>query len=109
MKDLNKMLESLSDEEWSTITLRIDSKRAHNKAETFRKMKHEAIQFGNWILKHNVEPGFDENLSACWIRKNPTSEDDIIDKHLTSQELYLIYFLGTWDEISDEEYENGSN
>lgn len=86
MKDLNKMLESLSDEEWSAVTLRIDAKRELLKAETFRKMKHEAIQFGDWILKHNVEPELDKDLSACWVRKRINDEDEI--ETFTSQEVY---------------------
>ena len=102
MKDINEMLESLSDDEWSKIVLRIDTKRAHDKAKTFKKMKDEAIQFGDWILKHNVEQTVDENQSKCWVRKDHLSENE----YLTSQELYLKYFLGTWDEVGDDEYLN---
>jgi hypothetical protein len=106
MKDINEMLESLSDDEWSKIVLKLEAKRAHMKADTFNKMKREAIQFGNWILKHNVEPGYDESQSTCWVRKYPNSEEDINVEYLTSQELYLKYFLGEWDEIEDDEYLN---
>lgn len=102
MKDLNKMLESLSDDEWSAVTLRINSKRALLKAETFKKMKLEAICFANWIIKHSIEPNIDADSDKCWIKRNENNEDEI--ETFTSQELYTIYFLGEWDEISDEEY-----
>lgn len=100
MKSLDLLLESISDDEWRSIQLKVESKRAHQSASIFKAKKESAIGFGDWILRKNLVNGYDEDGSACWI------VPDGKGKTYTTLEIYNIYITGEWEEYEDLEDEN---
>jgi len=100
MKSLDILLESISDEEWRAIQLKVDSKRAHQSASIFKAKRESAIGFGDWILKKNLVNGCDEDGSSCWVFPDGRG------KTYTTLEIYNIYITGEWEEYDDLEDEN---
>jgi hypothetical protein len=93
------LLESLSDEQWSEISLRAQLNRAHKAAERFKSNRDSAIKFSEWILEHNVPSGHNNEGSPCWL--DPYEEENTY----TSLELYNIYKSGMWIEDDEDEDE----
>ena len=94
-KTIDIIIDSLSDDEWSQLKLKVESRRAMQKSETFLRMKNEAIAFGDWILKYKLTPNQIAETESTWVRVNPETS---MSEYYTNQELYRIYFLGEWDE-----------
>lgn len=93
-RTINYILESLSDEEWTRIKMKIEAKKAHDSARVIRIKNDSEIKFANWILENNVCTCVDSNNSPHWYRKF----DDEIEYYSTS-ELHSIYLRCEWDEI----------
>lgn len=93
------LLESLTDEQWKDIKLRADANRAHQTVERYNIKRESAINFSEWILKHNITNGQSDESSPCWF------DPYVQEKTYTSQELYSIYINGVWDEAEEEEDE----
>lgn len=100
MKSLDILLESISEEDWRAIVLKVDAQRAHQAAKILRSKRESAIGFGDWILKKNVGPGIDKNGSFCWV-----STIQGVTDYYSSLELYNIYIRGDWDEDEDDDKE----
>lgn len=92
---LDMLLDALSEKEWTELKNRADVKKAFNKADIFRTKRESAIQFGDWILKHNVLPSYDEDGFACWVVA------DGAGKVYTSLELYNAYMNGDFEDDED--------
>jgi hypothetical protein len=92
---LQIVVDSLTDNEWNEIKRLREVKQAFQKAEIFNARRTSAIQFGDWILKHNVLPSYDDEGSACWVLA------DGAGKIYTSLELYNAYINGEFDEYDD--------
>jgi hypothetical protein len=93
---LDILIDALSEQEWQELKNRADVKKAFSKAGIFRAKTESAVQFGDWILKHTVYPGQDENMNECWFTR---FGDEIT--YYTTLELYSIYISGGWDDMSD--------
>jgi hypothetical protein len=91
------LLESLTDEQWRDIKLRADSNRAHQAVERYSLKRDSAIKFSEWILKYNIDNGYNIDGSPCWFDPNDK------EKTYTSQELHTIYINGVWDEDEEDE------
>lgn len=98
MKSLDVLIESISDDEWRSIQLKVEAKRAHQSANIVRAKKESAIEFCDWILKKNVIRGMDKEGSFCWI-----STINGVSEYYSSLELYNIYIRGDWEIDEDED------
>lgn len=96
-KTFDALIESLTDSEWEKIKLKVETRRAHIAADRLRVKRESAIRFGDWILKHTVYPGQDENMSECWFTR---FGEEIT--YYTSEELFNIYVRGDWDDLEDD-------
>lgn len=90
----------MSDSEWESIKLKVESKRAHHSASIFKAKRESAINFGDWILKKNLVNGYDEDGSSCWVVPDGKGNT------YTTLEIYNIYITGQWEEDENEEEEN---
>jgi hypothetical protein len=95
---LDILIDALSEQEWQELKNRADVKKAVTKADIFSAKRESAIQFGDWILKHNVIPGYDEDGSCCWV------VPDGKGKVYTSLALFNIYQTGEW-EMEDDDWD----
>ena len=89
---LDILIDALSEQEWNELKRRAEAKQAFKTVDTFRARQESAIQFGDWILKKNVIPGYDEERSACWVVPDGTGTC------YTTLELYRIYVNGEWED-----------
>ena len=96
---LEIILDSLTDDEWQQLKLKADSRKAFQASQVFQARRRSAIEFGDWILKHNVVSGYDDGGSACWVVPDGNGEC------FTTFGLYAIYINGTWDDLEDDEDE----
>lgn len=94
---LEILLGALSDAEWMQLKQLRESKNAFRNSDIVVARKTSAVQFANWILKHTVNPGYDENGWACWVLADGT------DRVFTSTELYEAYINGLFDPEEDDE------
>ena len=92
---LDILIDALSEKEWQELKNRADAKKAFTKADIFRARRESAIQFGDWILKHNVLPSYDYDGFACWVVA------DGAGKLYTSLELYNAYLNGDFEDDED--------
>jgi hypothetical protein len=93
---LNILIDALTEEEWSQIKLKVEARMAFQRAASIRERQESAIQFGDWILKHNVTQTYVEG-ALCW-----TIEHLPVPENFTTLELYKIYVTGEWEEdLSD--------
>ena len=92
---LDILIDALSEQEWNELKRRAETKQAFKSVDTFRARQESAIQFGDWILKTNIRPGYDEERSACWVVPDGTGTC------YTTLELYRIYVNGYWDDEHD--------
>ena len=92
---LDILIDALSEQEWQELKNRADVKKAFTKADIFRAKRESAIQFGDWILKHNILPSYDEEGSACWVVADGAC------KVYTSLELHNAYLNGEFDDDED--------
>ena len=95
---LDILIDALSEQEWIELKFRAETKKVWQKTDLFRARRESAIQFGDWILKHNVVNGYDMDGSSCWVVPDGKGNT------YTSIELYNIYITGQWDEINEEDY-----
>ena len=95
---LNILIDALSDSDWEQLRLKADVRRACQKAEVLRAKQQSAESFAEWILEHEVRPGFDDNMNPRWYTQ---FGDDYT--YYTSTELYRIYITGEWEISEDEE------
>jgi hypothetical protein len=97
------IIQSMTDEEWQKLKLKVESMKAFQKVEAFKNKRDFAIGFGEWLLKHSLVASYDDEGSSCWVV--PDGKGDMYN----TQELYNIYILGTWDDCDgcdeDEDYE----
>ena len=93
---LDLLIEALSEKEWTELKNRADAKKAFAKADIFRAKRESAVQFGDWILKHNVLPSYDADGFACWVVA------DGMGKVYTSLELYNAHMNGEFDDEDDD-------
>jgi predicted choloylglycine hydrolase len=100
MKSLDVLLESISDDDWRDIKLKVESKRAHQSASIFKAKRESAINFGDWLLKKNLVNGYDDEGSSCWVVPDGKGNT------YTTLEIYNIYITGQWEEDENEEDEN---
>lgn len=91
-RTLETLIDSLSEEEWRKIKNRVESKKAHETSKRLSERKKSSIEFGDWILKHNVMNGYDNEGSSCWIVPDGKGEC------FTTADLYSIYITGQWEE-----------
>lgn len=91
-RTLETLIDSLSEEEWGKIKNRVESKRAHETSKRLTERKKSSIEFGDWILKHNVMNGYDNEGSSCWVVPDGNGEC------FTTADLYSIYITGQWEE-----------
>ena len=100
MKTLDILLESIGDEEWELIKNKVEIKRTHRHAENFRNRRESAITFGDWLLKHNLVNGYDQEGSSCWV------VPDGKENTYTTLEIYNIYLRGDWEDVEDDNIED---
>lgn len=100
MKSLDVLIESISDDEWRSIQLKVEAKRAHQSASIFRAKKESAIGFGDWILKKNIVNGYDDDGSSCWVVPDGKGNT------YTTLEIYNIYITGQWEDFDEEDIKN---
>ena len=93
---LDILIDALSEQEWQELKNRADAKKAFNKADIFRAKRESAVQFGDWILKHNILPGYSWDGFACWVVADGEG------KEYTSLELYNAYMNGEFDDEDDD-------
>lgn len=96
---LEILLGALTDAEWEQLKLLKESKSAFNTSTIMQHRKQGAIQFANWILKHTIMPGYDEDGSICWVIANGSGET------LSSPELYNEMMNGRFIQPIFEEEE----
>lgn len=89
--------QGITNEEWQKLKLKVESTKAFQTAEVIRAKRESAINFGDWILKHNVVNGYDDEGSSCWVVPNGQGET------YTTLELHTIYITGQWDEGEDDD------
>jgi hypothetical protein len=94
---LDIIIDSLSDEEWNELRLKVDAKKAFEKAKGYKAKRESAIGFADWILEQNVAAGYDQNGLPRWVVADGEGNT------YTSLELFNIYIRGDWDEYDDEE------
>ena len=97
---LDILIDALSEQEWQELKRRVESKHAFRSADILRAKRESAIQFGDWILKHNVVSGYDDDGSACWVVPDGTGTC------YTTLELYNIYITGRWDDEDMSDWDN---
>ena len=95
---LDFILELMSDEEWSELKFKMESKRAFRTKELISAKMKSAISFADWILEKNVTPGYDEKGNSCWVSR---FADDYT--YISSNDLYQIYITGEWDDDFETE------
>lgn len=104
-KTLDNALQAMSDEEWNNIALRIQSKKAFQKAEIFKAKRNTSISFADWILKHDIQPLLThemESQGGCWLVYIDSER-----KRLDSTGLFNLFMSGELDMEDDEgELEN---
>ena len=100
---LEILLGALSDAEWVQLKQLRETKNAHSITNTVIARKTSAIQFANWILKHTVNPGYDENGWLCWVLDDCYVLRDDFNKTFTSTELYEAYINGLFEPEEDDE------
>lgn len=93
---LDILIDAMSDTEWNELRLRADSKKAFNASNIFSAKRSSAIEFGDWILKHNLVNGYDEDGSACWVLADGSGTT------YTSLELYNAYMNGDFEQDEDD-------
>ena len=93
---LEILLDALTDAEWMQLKQLRETRSAHSITNTVIARKTSAIQFADWILKHTVAPGYDENGWLCWILEDGTS------RTFTSTKLYEAYINGLFEPEEDE-------
>ena len=93
---LDILIDALSDSDWAQLKLKAESRKAFQKIEVFETKRRSAIEFGDWILKHNVVNGYDGDGSSCWVVPDGKGNT------YTSLELYNIYLIGEWDQEDEE-------
>jgi hypothetical protein len=98
---LDILIDALSEQEWTELKFRAETKKVWQKTDLSRARRESAIQFGDWILKHNVVNGYDMDGSSCWVVHDGKGNTYTY----TSIELYNFYITGQWDEINEEDYE----
>lgn len=96
---LDILIDALSEKDWQDLKFRAETKRAWQKTDLLRAKRESAIQFGDWILKHNVVSGYDDG-SACWVVPDGTGTC------YTTLELYNIYITGQWDDEDMSVWDN---
>ena len=92
---LDILIDALSEQEWNELKRRAEAKQAFKTVNTFRARQESAIQFGDWILKHNILPSYDEEGYACWVVA------DGAGKVYTSLELHNAYLNGDFEDEDD--------
>ena len=100
---LEILLGALTDAEWSQLKHLRETRSAHSITNTVIARKTSAIQFADWILKHSIIPGYDENGSACWVFDDCYVLRDDFNKTFTSLELYNAYINGLFEPEEDED------
>ncbi len=96
---LDILIDALSEQEWQELKRRAEVKQAFKTADIFSAKQESAVQFGDWILKHNVLPSYDADGFACWVVA------DGAGKEYTSLELYSIYQSGEWEIEDDDDWD----
>jgi hypothetical protein len=92
---LNILIDAMTEEEWSQIKLKVETRIAFQRATSIRERQESAIKFGDWILKHSVTQTYVED-ALCW------TADHLPNENFTTLELYKIYVTGEWEEdLSD--------
>jgi hypothetical protein len=92
---LDILIDALSEKDWQELKFRAETKQAFKAANVFRARRESAVQFGDWILKHNILPSYDEDGFACWVVA------DGAGKIYTSLELYNAYLNGDFEDDED--------
>ncbi len=97
---LDILIDAMSDTEWNELRLRADAKKAFNASNVFSAKRSSAIEFSDWILKHNLANGYDNDGYACWVLADGSGTT------FTSIELYNAYMNGDFepndeDDLSD--------
>jgi hypothetical protein len=93
---LDILLDALTEKEWQELKYRAELRQALYKNEVPLAKMQSAVQFGDWILKHNVLPSYDEDGAACWIVA------DGVGKEYTSTQLYWAYMNGDFEPDEDD-------
>jgi hypothetical protein len=88
---LEILLDALSYAEWTQLKLLRESRNAHSAGNIVIARRTSAVQFADWILKHNVKSGYDENGWCCWVLVDGSG------RTLTSLELYNEYINGLFE------------
>jgi hypothetical protein len=93
---LDIIVDALSDAEWDQLRLKADSKRVFHKSNIFSAKRTSAIEFSDWILKHNLINGYDNDGYACWVLSDGSGTT------YTSLELYNAYIRGDFEPDEDD-------
>ena len=96
---LEIIIDALSDQDWTQLQLKANARKAFQKAEIITAKRQSAIEFGDWILKHNVISGYDMDGVSCWVVPDGKGNT------YTSTELYNIYLTGEWEEFDSDEFD----
>lgn len=89
--------QGITNEEWQKLKLKVESAKAFQASEVFKAKRESAINFGDWILKHDVVSGYDDEGFSCWVVPNGKGEV------YTTLELHTIYITGKWEEDDEDD------
>jgi hypothetical protein len=100
---LDILIDAMSDTEWNELRLRSDARRASQASATYSAKRSSAIEFGDWILKHNLTNGYDEAGFACWVLADGSGTT------YTSLELYNAYMNGDFEPDDEDDFSDWDN
>jgi hypothetical protein len=100
---LEIIIDSITDPEWEQLQMRADSKRAFHKSKIFGAKRSSAIEFADWILKHNLVNGYDNDGYACWVLADGSGTT------YNSLELYNAYMNGDFEPDDEDDLSDWDN
>jgi len=99
-KSIIELLQYIPDEEWTRIKMKLDSKKALQKAEILSAKRKSAVDIADWILSKGLLISTNDEGNACWIIPDGNG------KCLSSSDLYGEYLrdlISFFDIDEDEE------
>lgn len=99
-KTLDIIFESLTDEGWEKLKLKVESLKAFQAVKLAKAKRETAINFGDWIIKHDLKIRYDDKKPFCWAILD---DEGRIAEAYNSNALYNIYLSGEWDEEEDDD------
>jgi hypothetical protein len=100
---LDILINAMSDTEWNELRLRSDARRASQASAIYSAKRSSAIEFADWILKHNLANSYDKDGFACWVLADGSGTT------YTSLELYNAYMNGEFEPDDEDDLSDWDN